>query len=783
MKLVRKVGITGLFFVLAFTLTSAPVLNAQVNTQADGAPKQVLYLNAYHKGYKWSDDITQGIVSVLGIEGERANLSIEYMDTKRMSDEAYLRKLYELYKLKYSQVKFDVIMSSDDAALNFLFEYADDLFPGVPVVFCGANFFDERRLAGHPLVTGVSEEADLKGTLDIALKLNPQTRRVVIVNDTSVTGQNVHRGMDAIIPDYPQITFSWLEDVTMDEARQYVSQLPPESIVLLTLFFKDKAGAFFEYDAFTSLIAQSSAVPVYATWDFSLGYGAVGGKLTSGHTEGERAARIAQRILHGEQPAAIPVVKEAQSRYMFDYNQLLRWGIRTSDLPADSIVINRSVSFYETYRTIVWVVIISFVVLAAIVLFLFVNVLQRRQAEARLSESNRELQTVRLSLEERVQERTAELAQRGEELETLNRELEGTAQKEQRRAAQLAASAQVAHAISQVRDLDQLLSQVTHLISQVFGYYHVGIFIVDELRRFAVLRAANSEGGQRMLARNHKLAVGAQGIVGYITSTGQPRIALDVGADAIHFDNPDLPQTRSEMALPLRVGDQVIGALDAQSTQEAAFTEDDVAVLGALADQTSIAIENARLFTETNAALQEARETQARYAGQEWEKLGAFLKTTSFEYRISSIPPVGDAVLPEIEQAIQNGKAVTHGPASPGDLVQAALAVPIKMGGQPIGVIDLHDTDTERKWTDDDIALVAAIADQAALALENARLFQQTQQRARRERLIADIAAKMRAAPDVESILRTTVREIRRALGTSHGVIRLETTRPPQATE
>jgi GAF domain-containing protein/HAMP domain-containing protein len=384
-------------------------------------------------------------------------------------------------------------------------------------------------------------------------------------------------------------------------------------------------------------------------------------------------------------------------------------------------------------------------------------------------------------LEQRVAERTAELREvtgnlvtRSGELEKLNLDLRNTSQQAERRATQLAASAQVAHAASQVRDLDQLLPQVTQLISQAFGYYHVGVFIVDEAGRFAVLRAANSEGGQRMLARSHKLTVGKEGIVGYVTGAGQPRIALDVGADAVHFDNPDLPQTRSEMALPLQAGERTFGALDVQSTQGGAFTQEDVAVLGTLADQIAIAIENARLFTQTQAALQEAEETQRRYMHQEWGKLSSVLQTASHEYRASGVPPVGDAPLPEIEEAIRQGRAVTR--VGEGGLsARAALAMPIKLRDQLIGVIDLQETDAERQWTDDDVALVTAVADQVALALENVRLFEQTRQRAQREQLISQVTAKMRAAPDIEAILRTTVREVRRALGASQGVVRLGT--------
>jgi len=381
-----------------------------------------------------------------------------------------------------------------------------------------------------------------------------------------------------------------------------------------------------------------------------------------------------------------------------------------------------------------------------------------------------QLRSLISGLEQRVAERTAELTQRSQELEKLNLELEATTRQAERRTTQLAARGQVTRAASQIRDLDQLLPEVTRLISQAFGYYHVGIFMADEAGRYAVLRAANSEGGQRMLARGHKLAVGTEGIVGYVVGAGQPRVALDVGADAAHFDNPDLPETHSEIALPLQASGQTVGALDVQSTQAAAFTDEDVSILSMLADQVAIAIENARLFAQTQSALQVAEETQRRFLRQEWEGLLPTLSSASHEYHMSGVPPVGDAPLPEMEQAIQKSDVVTMTSQA---VARSALAVPIKLRDQVIGVIDLHEADAEREWTADDVALVMAVADQAAQALENVRLFEQTQQRARREQLITEIATKVRAAPDVESILRTGVQEIRRVLGTSHGVIRL----------
>jgi GAF domain-containing protein len=279
-----------------------------------------------------------------------------------------------------------------------------------------------------------------------------------------------------------------------------------------------------------------------------------------------------------------------------------------------------------------------------------------------------------------------------------------------------------------------------------------------------VLSAANSEGGQRMLARQHKLGVGTEGIVGYVTGTGEPRVALDVGADAVYFDNPDMPDTRSEMALPLRVGDEIIGALDVQSTQEAAFDEEDVSVLTALADQIATAIQNARLFQQSQAALEEAQRAQRRFVQQEWSQLTTAGTKTSHEYTLSGVPSLGNAPLREVEQVWLDGQLViadSNGAHSPHDAEQetdpssqthTALAAPIKLRDEIIGVLDLQEIDVERVWTDDEIALVQAVADQLGQALEGARLFEQTQASLSETQTLFDTSRNLAAAQKMEEI-------------------------------
>ena len=252
------------------------------------------------------------------------------------------------------------------------------------------------------------------------------------------------------------------------------------------------------------------------------------------------------------------------------------------------------------------------------------------------------------NLEERVAERTAALQQRTTDLEQLSHNLEDAVDQNRRRALRLEASAYVARAVASVLDPAELLNQVVSLIADRVGFYHVGIFMLDEIGRYAVLRAANSVGGQRTLARGHRLRVGEQGIVGYVTGTGLPRIALDVGADAVHFANPDLPHTRSEMALPLVARGRILGALDVQSVEPEAFDKEDVGVLQTLADQIAVALDNARLFEESQASLRDVQAVQAQYTRQAWRAFSTQQEARTIEYTRSGVAPLGDQLLPEL---------------------------------------------------------------------------------------------------------------------------------------
>jgi len=352
---------------------------ASANVQIKGK-KNVLILNSYHQGYKWTDDETQGAVAGLDPTRNDFKVVIEYMGTKWSYAEPYFEQLRRTYKYKFQKIRFDIIIATDDDAFNFLKRNRDELFPDTPVVFCGVNWFKPASVpAGFTGYTGVNEDADIPATLDLMLNLHPGTKKVYVVNDMTTTGKEIHAEFDGIVPKYTnKVSFTFLENMDMSEILDTVGKLGNDSLVLMTLFQKDKAGTFFEFSESTGLISQSSRVPVYGLWDFNLGFGIVGGMLTSGYNQGKRAGQVAVRILKGEKADAIPVLMKSPNRFMFDYTQLQRWNISRSNLPADSVVINEPSSFYALNKGLVWVLISGIVGLGIFILVLFINIVRRK---------------------------------------------------------------------------------------------------------------------------------------------------------------------------------------------------------------------------------------------------------------------------------------------------------------------------------------------------------------------------------------------------------------------
>jgi GAF domain-containing protein len=376
--------------------------------------------------------------------------------------------------------------------------------------------------------------------------------------------------------------------------------------------------------------------------------------------------------------------------------------------------------------------IISPLILLALVFALrtLINRLRQIAVNARENEqasiaANEELVQLKNSLETRINERTVDL---------------------ERRASQMEAVSSVARSITAVQELDDLLPSICKVVSEQFGFYHTGIFLLDERSEYAVLQAANSKGGQDMLKRGHRLRVGATGIVGTVAGQGKARIALDVGADSAYFNNPDLPDTRSEMALPLRVGSQLVGVLDVQSKEVNAFQEEDIAVLEILANQVSIAIGNARLFSQTKQSLEASQAIYQQFVEQDWARFVQTIKHTGYVYDGVKTAPIDGAAPSDQSNAIQ---------------------IPIRIHGLPVGNITIQSTNPLRSWSQSEINLAQAAAERAGLAVENYRLLIEAQRRAAKERTVSEITARIGSSVDLREIMQTAVEEIGHALSGS----------------
>ena len=365
-----------------------------------------------------------------------------------------------------------------------------------------------------------------------------------------------------------------------------------------------------------------------------------------------------------------------------------------------------------------------------------------------LLERNEQLRLRREELERMVNERTAELEARTIHLQT---------------------AAEVARDATTAQNLDELLNNAVRLVRERFGFYHSAIYLTDERGKYTILMAATGKVGRQMLSEEHHYLLDETSLVGQATITGEPVIDLKAGTDNDHPVKPLLPETRSELVLPLRVRGQVIGALNVHSREETAFKEDIVSVLQTLADQLAVAISNTRLLREMSQTLRELEVATGSYTQEAWqtvvERSGGSL---GFRYRGVGIEPI-------TEQIPQEGQAAEISP--PADEKTTKLTVPIRLRDQVIGLLTLRLE--EAQTLPETTALAESVAERMALALENARLLEETQRRAEQESMVAKVTARMRQTLDVDTVLRSATEEMRQALGLHDVMIRLEAPSEP----
>jgi GAF domain-containing protein len=368
-----------------------------------------------------------------------------------------------------------------------------------------------------------------------------------------------------------------------------------------------------------------------------------------------------------------------------------------------------------------------------------------------------------------------------------NRQLQAQTEALAETTKQLRATAAVAHACSSILDPEALVAEVVNQIQREFsgmGVYHVGMFLLDVQgeesgKRSAVLKAATGSVGRGLLDQGYAVAVDGKSAVGRCIAQQQSIVASSGSARGAS-DESLLEGASSGATLPLRSRGRVLGALSVQSTREGVFGEEVVGVLEAMADQVAVALDNARLFVQTGAALKEVQAAQRHYLEQAWKEFLTTSPLTDVEYVQPGIESRDDGLLQDARvAAMLHERAVATDSAPPADSggegasPQTVLAVPLKLRGQVIGTLSLHEVRRRRQWTSQDIVLAETIAEQVALTIENLRLMEEAQRRAARERLVGEIAARMRETLDVDTVLQTAIRSMGETLDIAEVEVRM----------
>ncbi len=362
--------------------------------------KRILYLNSYNNGYAWSDNILKGIRSVLPMDIQSLNFQVEYLDAKRYETQTMKAALFAFFKAKFRKDHFDVVITSDNNALEFVIEYRDQLFPGVPVVFCGVNDFHQDMLEGQARITGIAETVAFKENMDIMKRLHPKARQMILISGNSVTSKAIVREIkETIAREKIEFNFRFITGFQTEKLTSgkpdFLENLTDDTLIYIVPGGSEESdGTFYNIGEISTMICRATDKPVYSSWEFLMGTGIVGGKLASGLRQGEQAAQVAMRILAGENPDLIPVKTDVGHAYIFDYKVLQKFKVNTDLLPEGSRIINEPYNFYQLNRQLFWVIIGALIVLSGLVVLLILNMDQKKKANLAMENSKAQLQLI-----------------------------------------------------------------------------------------------------------------------------------------------------------------------------------------------------------------------------------------------------------------------------------------------------------------------------------------------------------------------------------------------------
>lgn len=364
---------------LFFSLTLFSWLLA--STSQAGDKKQILLLNAYNTGYFWTEEEIRGVREVFDSRDD-VILRYEYMDSKVINDSDYYAMLADIYARKYAELKFDVIITTDDDALRFMRYYRERLFPNVPVVFAGVNKYTPAKTEGFDYFTGVNEEADFRKSLGLIADLLPHTTEIVVVNDDLTTGKVLAKEFAEAAENFKsRFHFNYLPFMSIENTKQALAQLEPHQVVFYLSFFRDADGIPYSPDESIPRLSNAASVPMFGTVDYMIGKGVVGGLVKSARYQGYHAGLLAAQIIDGKDVNELPIIMDSPLDYRFDYVQLQRFGISLRALPKNSHLVNEPESLYYKHKELIWSAVSTLVFLLVFIAFLLANIKRRVRAE------------------------------------------------------------------------------------------------------------------------------------------------------------------------------------------------------------------------------------------------------------------------------------------------------------------------------------------------------------------------------------------------------------------
>jgi ABC-type uncharacterized transport system substrate-binding protein len=361
--------------------------------------QKVLVLHSYHQGLEWTDNITGGINESFSPYTKTYEVYYEYLDSKRNSGQDYFNTLYQLQKAKHQNKEYSIILVSDNNALNFAIEHGKELYGDIPMVFCGINNFKPELLAGRRNVTGVAENTDFEGTIQLIRELHPERKNITVIVDQTPTGMAIQNSLIPVFSKFPELTFVFYQDFLLSEVNERLRGLGPQDVIFLTAFNRDRDGNYISYTEGAEMIRSATDVPIFGSWEFYLGDGIIGGIITRGVDQGRMAAKMALTILDGKSPSDVPIEYSGPTVPMFDHHQLDRFDISPGRLPEGSYIINTPPTWLQRNAKLLLMLLVVFgIIVLAMGLRLFL--LRRR--------------TLRIAamadmLEEKVNQRTEQL--------------------------------------------------------------------------------------------------------------------------------------------------------------------------------------------------------------------------------------------------------------------------------------------------------------------------------------------------------------------------------------